>query len=285
MKAVRFVFLIAVILALPVIVRGQATESSIASQLQNLRAVPDARRPAVTTKLAEDIRTLPAGLAKLKLADSLSHLVTEGDPGQETIQAVADTLAQALKETPQHSGKQGQPAEPYAELARLVRYEGATTTLDDPQFTQATQTLVADDNDAAKADFTLKDLKGKKVTFSALKGKIVLLNFWATWCPPCRKEMADLDVIDTHYGSQGLVILSLTSEDPFTVGSFLSQFGAYHPTVLLDDGGKVAKQFHVSGLPRTYVFDRDGKLVAEATDMRTQMQFFRMLAKAGLQPN
>jgi hypothetical protein len=54
--------------------------------------------------------------------------------------------------------------------------------------------------------------------------------------------------------------------------------------VLLDDGGKVAKQFHVDGIPRTFVFDREGKLAAQATDMRTQQQFLRMLAAAGLKP-
>jgi peroxiredoxin len=263
---------------------GQAKESSISKQLDSLREVPDAKRPAVTAKLASDIRQLPAGISKVKLADNLSHLATEGDPGRDTIQAVADTLAQALKETPQHPDKQGHPAEPYTELAKLARYEGATATLDDPQLTQAKEMLVANDSDAAKADFTLKDLKGKKVTLSELKGKIVLVSFWATWCPPCRKEMADLDLIYTHYAPQGLVILSLTSENPFTVSSFLAQFGAYHPTVLLDDSGKVAKQFHVDGIPKTFVFDRDGKLVSEAIDMRTQMQFFELLAKAGLMP-
>jgi thiol-disulfide isomerase/thioredoxin len=111
----------------------------------------------------------------------------------------------------------------------------------------------------------------------------VLVNFWATWCPPCRKEMSDLDLIYTHYKQQGLVILSLSSEDPFTVNKFIAPTG-YHPPVLLDDGGKVAKAFHVDGLPRNFVFDRDGKLVAQAIDMRTQHQFFMMLAKAGLQP-
>lgn len=283
MKNSKLVVLIALVCAASV-VWGQASLSSIEKRLDNLRAVPDAQRPAATVQLANDIHTLPAGMPKLKLADSLSHLVTEGDPGRETIQAVAATLAQALKETPQHANKQGEPAEPYMELAKLARYEGVTTSLDDPQLAKANEMLTANDNDAAKADFTLKDLKGKKVTFSQLKGKIVLVNFWATWCPPCRKEMSDLDLIDTHYASQGLVILSLTSENPFTVSSFLAQFGPYHPTVLLDDSAKVAKQFHVDGLPKTFVFDRDGKLVAEAMDMRTQMQFFGMLAKAGLQP-
>jgi peroxiredoxin len=95
--------------------------------------------------------------------------------------------------------------------------------------------------------------------------------------------MVDLDLIYTHYQKQGLVILSLTSEKKSTVKDFLASKD-YHPPVLLDDGGQVAKAFHVDGLPRNFVFDRDGKLVAEAIDMRTQRQFFHMLAKAGLQP-
>ena len=262
---------------------GQATVSSIGKQLDGLRAVPDPQRPAATTKIANDIRTLPPGLPKLKLADSLTHLATEGDPGQETLQAVANTLAQALKETPQPPLKDGRPAMPYTDLAKLARYEGITTDFKDPMLSKADDILVANDADVAKADFTLKDLNGKKVTLSALRGKIVLVNFWATWCQPCRKEMQDLDLIYTHYQQQGLVVLSITDENPFTVNSYLSPLG-YHPPVLTDDGGKVAKQFHVDGLPRTFVFDRDGKLVAEAIDMRTQRQFFAMLAKAGLQP-
>jgi peroxiredoxin len=95
--------------------------------------------------------------------------------------------------------------------------------------------------------------------------------------------MVDLDLIYTHYQKQGLVILSLTSEKKSTVKDFLATKD-YHPPVLLDDGGQAAKAFHVDGLPRNFVFDRDGKLVAEAIDMRTQRQFFHMLAKAGLQP-
>jgi peroxiredoxin len=264
-------------------VQGQATQSSITKELEGLRAVPDAQRPAQTTKIAMEIRTLPAGIPKLKLADALTHLSTEGDPGHATLQAVADTLAQSLKENPLPAGKTGEPAIPYMDLARLVRYEGVTTDLDDPMLMQAKAILTSDDADVQNADFTLKDLNGKKVTLSALKGKIVLVNFWATWCPPCRKEMGDLDLIYTYYQPVGLVILSISSENPFTVGSFLNGRG-YHPTVLLDEGGKVTKQFHVDGLPRSFVFDRNGKLVAEAMDMRTQRQFFAMLATAGLQP-
>jgi peroxiredoxin len=262
--------------------RGQATETSIAKQIGGLRAVPDAQRPAATTKIAMDIRTLPAGLPKLKLAMGVSNLATEGDPGAETLQAVAVTLAQALTECPQEA-KGDRPPEPYMELAKLARYEHITTQMKDPLLDKADAVLVADDADVQKADFTLKDLHGKKVTLSALRGKIVVVNFWATWCPPCRKEMSDLDLIYTHYEPEGLVVLSLTSEEGYVVNNFITQAG-YHPPVLLDDGGKVAKQFHVDGIPKTFVFDRDWKLVAESIDMRTQRQFFAMLAQAGLQP-
>jgi peroxiredoxin len=263
-------------------ISAQVTPSSIASQLKNLRSIPDDRRPAVTAQIARDIRTLPAGTPKLQLADALSHLVTEGDPGQQTLQAVGDALAASLKETPLPS-KNGQPPIPYMDLARLVRYEGVTTDLNEPFLEKALAIYAGNDADAAKADFTLKDLKGKKVTLSQLRGKVILVSFWATWCPPCRKEMGDLDLIYAHFQSQGLVILSISSENNFTVTSYVQSIG-YHPSVLIDDGGKVAKQFHVDGIPRTFVFDREGKLVSQATDMRTEKQFLRMLVTAGLKP-
>jgi len=283
MNMLRYALVVALVLFGGPAMRGQATPSSIGKQMDGLRALPDDQRPAATTKIAMDIRTLPAGMPKVKLADALVHLSTEGDPGHETLQAVAGTLALSVKETPVPPAKDGSPAMPYTDLAKLVRYEGVTTDFSDPMFTKAGEILIANDADVQKADFTLKDLNGKKVTLSALKGKIVLVNFWATWCPPCRKEMGDLDLIYTHYQPEGLVILSITNENPFTVGSFLNGKG-YHPPVLLDDGGKVAKEFHVDGLPRSFVFNPDGKLVGESIDMRTQRQFFTMLSAAGLQP-
>lgn len=283
MPKLRYLLPLTLLLLAAPVVRGQATESSIKKQIDGLRDLPDTTRPAATTKAAMDIRTLPAGNNKVKLADAVTNLSTEGDPGHDTLQAVGDTLALSLTETPQPVAKDGSPARPYLDLARLVRYEGVKTDIKDPMFVKAAELLIADDADVQKADFTLKDVNGKKVTLSALKGKIVMVNFWATWCPPCKKEMADLDLIYTHYQSQGLVILSISSENPFLVGSFLNGKN-YHPTVLLDDGGKVTKQFHVDGLPRSFVFDRDGKLVAEAIDMRTQRQFFEMLSAGGLQP-
>jgi thiol-disulfide isomerase/thioredoxin len=278
------VLLAAVVCAGAACAQEPVTEASITKQLQGLRAVPDAQRPAVTEKLALDIRTMPAGLPKLKLAVGLSHLATEGDPGRPALNAVAETLAEALKDNPlPPKTPDAPPASPYVELAKLIRYEHVTATLDDPQMAKADALLAAEDADVQKTDFTLKDLNNKKVTLSELKGKIVLVNFWATWCPPCRKEMPDLDAIYQHFKSQGLVILSLSDEDAMKVASYIGSTG-YHPPVLLDSGGKVAKQFHVDGIPKSFVFDRDGKLVAQSIDMRTQHQFLMMLAAAGLHP-
>lgn len=262
--------------------RADVSEGSITNQLKNLRSVPTAQRPAATLKLAMDIRTLPAGMPKLKLADALEHLSTEGDAGAETLQAVADTLTTALKETPVPA-KGDQAPGPYVDLAKLVRYEGVKTTLDDPLYAKAAQVLADNDAEVAKADFTLKDTKGKKWTLSELRGKIVLVSFWATWCPPCRLEMPDLDMLYQHFAPQGLVVLSITDEEMFKVGSFLSPIN-YHPTVLFDPEGKVAKQFHVDGIPKTFLFNRDGKLLSVAIDQRTRRQFLVMLSKTDLHP-
>jgi len=243
-------------------------------------------RPGVTRQLALDIRTLPPGLPKLKLANSLASLATEGDAGKETLTEVATTLATALTEnplTPKSDHPDAIPS-PYREVEKIIRYEHVTVDpklLADPLFAKADAELTANDEEIQKADFTLRDLHNKPVTLSQLRGKIVLVNFWATWCPPCRKEMPDLDAIYTHFQSQGLVVLSISDEDMSKVGPFIAQSG-YHPPVLLDPDGKVHKQFHVDGIPKSFVFDRDGKLVAQTIDERTQRQFLNMLAAAGL---
>jgi peroxiredoxin len=273
--------LAAALLAAAPLLHAQS-ETAITNGLKGLRAQPEDKRPAATLKLAEQIRTLPPGQVKVRLAYSLASLSTEGDAGHDTLQAVADTLSKALAESPVPA-KGDRPPSPYLELANLVRYESLATTLDDPLYAKAAQTLANDDDDVEKADFTLKDLHGKKITLSDLRGKIVMVNFWATWCGPCRQEMPQLDQLYTHFQSQGLVILSISDEDAFKVGSFIAPTG-YHPIVLLDPDGIVHKQFHIEGIPRTFVFNREGKLVAEAIDQRTMHQFLLMLSKTDLHP-
>jgi peroxiredoxin len=256
-------------------------EKAIVDQIKTLRATPDTERGAKTTTIALEIRTLPAVSNKLRLAVSLAHLSTEGDFGHQTLQTVADTLAMALADTPAPPDKDGGPASPYTDLAKLVRYEHVTTTLDTPQYAQAMAELAANEAAIEKADFTLKDLQGKEWTLSTLRGKVVLVNFWATWCPPCRKEMPDLDTLAHKFADQGLVVLSISDEDAAKVTSYVLGHNLNYP-ILLDPGRKTNGAFHIEGIPQSFVFNREGKLVAQSIDMRTQGQFLQMLASADL---
>ena len=256
-------------------------EKPIVQALHGLRSLPDEARAGKTKQLALAIRALPAGGNKLALANGLANLSTDGDFGHDTLQEVATTLAAALAEHPAPE-ERGEPAMPYLELAQLVRYEHVQASVDSPQFGKAMSELEADDQKRQQADFTLTDLEGKPWTLKSLQGKVVVVNFWATWCPPCRKEMPDLESLYKQFRKQGLMILAISDEDATKVKPFVAEQGVSY-TVLLDPGRKVNTLFHVMGIPKTFIYDRSGKLAAESIDMRTRNQFLGLLAQAGLE--
>jgi peroxiredoxin len=251
-------------------------EKPIVEQLHNIRNLPDDVRVHTTRGLALQIRQLPVVPNKLSLAEWLAGRATEGDFGHDTLQEVATTLADAMKEQPPKE------QDAYLELASLVRYEHVNASLDAPQFAAAMAKLEADDQHRNEANFTLTDLSGKTWTLKDLRGKVVLLNFWATWCPPCRKEMPDLETLYRRFGPQGLVILGISEEEAAKVQPFVDKQKVTYP-VLLDPGRKVNELFQIDGIPKTFIYNREGKIVAQSIDMRTQKQFLEMLAQAGLQ--
>jgi len=256
-------------------------EKPIVDQLKGLRKLDDKTRVQVTKQLAMEIRQLPAVPHKLGLAGALANLSTEGDFGRDTLQEVTTTLAMALREQPAPPQKDGSPNRHYMELASLVRYERMKAESNDPQYTEAMGKLQAADEARQNADFTLTDLEGESWHLQELRGKVVLVNFWATWCPPCRKEMPDLQALFNKYKSQGLIVLSISDEEAAKVTPFIKQENITYP-VMLDPDGKVHKLYQVEGIPKSFVYNRDGQLVAQSIDMRTRGQFEEMLAQAGL---
>jgi peroxiredoxin len=257
-------------------------EKPIVEQLRGLRKLDDTLRVHTTKELALQIRQLPAVPNKLELAGALANLSTEGDFGRDTLQEVTTTLGDALREQPPAPGKKGEPNDLYVELASLVRYEHMQEASENPQFAAAMAKLEADDAKRQKADFTLADLHGKSWHLQDLRGKVVLVNFWATWCPPCRKEMPDLQALYDKFKDQGLVVLAISDEEAAKVTPFIAERKIGYP-VLLDPGRKVNESFIVEGIPKSFVYDRNGKMVAQSIDMRTKNQFLGMLAQAGLQ--
>ena len=112
-------------------------------------------------------------------------------------------------------------------------------------------------------DFTLTDLDGKKVSLKDFRGKSVYLNFWATWCPPCRAEMPEIEKVYQQYKDKDFVVLAVDlGEDKNTVKNFIRQ-NKYNFKVLLDSDQSVASQYNISAIPVSYFIDKDGNVVAK----------------------
>jgi peroxiredoxin len=108
-------------------------------------------------------------------------------------------------------------------------------------------------------DFTLSDLQGRSYTLSQLRGKVVIVNFWATWCPPCRAEMPSMEKLHRELADQGLVMLAVNIEKDGrrTVPRFLASSPHSFP-VLLDEQEVVQKRYGVYKFPESFIIRKDG---------------------------
>ncbi len=108
--------------------------------------------------------------------------------------------------------------------------------------------------------FTLTDLSGNKVTLTDLKGKVVLIDFWATWCPPCRESIPAVEKIHKDYQGRDVQILGMNvDEDPSVVPAFAKQFDIQYP-VLLAGESDAAREYGVRGIPAFFIIDKKGQL-------------------------
>lgn len=133
---------------------------------------------------------------------------------------------------------------------------------------QAVLTAVAGSPPAR--DFTLKDLDGKTYRLADLRGKVVLLNFWASWCPPCRRELPSMERLWLKLKDRDFLVLAVNvAEDDDTVFAFTGQLD--NPLtfpILLDSDAAVLNAWPVKGLPTSFVIDRQGRVVFRAVGGR-----------------
>jgi peroxiredoxin len=121
----------------------------------------------------------------------------------------------------------------------------------------------------AAPDFTLPAVDGKQVSLQDYRGKVVFLNFWATWCIPCREEMPALERLhQTYRQSQDFAVISIDyKESAEQVKAFFQKHALTFPA-LLDQSGSVSRDYLVSGMPTTYLIGRDGMLLARGVGGR-----------------
>jgi peroxiredoxin len=121
----------------------------------------------------------------------------------------------------------------------------------------------------AAPDFTLPAVDGKQVSLQDYRGKVVFLNFWATWCIPCREEMPALERLhQTYRQSQDFAVISIDyKESAEQVQAFFQKHALTFPA-LLDQSGSVSRDYLVSGMPTTYLIGRDGMLLARGVGGR-----------------
>ena len=111
-------------------------------------------------------------------------------------------------------------------------------------------------------DFELETVEGETIQLSKLRGKPVLVNLWATWCPPCRAEMQTLETVYNDYKDQGFTILAvnMTSQDDHqAIMPFVEERALTYP-ILLDENGEVARAYQMKSLPSSFFIDRDGNI-------------------------
>jgi peroxiredoxin len=111
-------------------------------------------------------------------------------------------------------------------------------------------------------DFAVPDLAGQAVRLSAYRGQVVLVNIWATWCPPCREEMPSMERLHERLKDRGFVLLAVSQDEGPVAGvkAFVEQMKLTFP-VLVDPDGEVGRKYGIWGFPESFLVDRDGRIV------------------------
>jgi thiol-disulfide isomerase/thioredoxin len=170
----------------------------------------------------------------------------------------------------------------FHQTARQLRWAGVTPESDHPSLKAKLALMDLEDAVQPGFDFTLPDPNGKPHKLSDERGKVVLVNFWATWCPPCRAEMPMFSKLYREWGAKGLSMLAISDESTEVVTSYERQFHHNVP-VLLDPARKVFDHYRVHGMPDTRILDRSGRVVASFGSLVSEEELVLALRAAGLE--
>ncbi len=141
----------------------------------------------------------------------------------------------------------------------------------------ANKAVAAQESEAEKITapaWELNDLDGKQIKLSDFKGKVVILNFWATWCAPCRVEIPGFVALQKKYGDKGLAMIgvSVDEQGPDVVKEFVKQFQMTYPVVIGNE--KIVEAYGgIDGIPTTFVIDREGQIVGKHIGYEDQETF------------
>jgi len=133
---------------------------------------------------------------------------------------------------------------------------------------------------APAASFTVKRLNGNADSLAGYRGKVVLVNLWATWCPPCREEIPALETLYRKYQSRGFVVLGIDQGESATVaGAFARKLGVTFP-LLIDDAQQYGRAYAAQGLPTSILVDRNGHIIKGIDGEMTLAQMQALVAPA-----
>ena len=124
--------------------------------------------------------------------------------------------------------------------------------------------VLATPTPAANLKFSFKDIDGKKVSLSQFKGKVIILDFWATWCVPCKAEIPDFIELQKKYGAQGLQIIGLSVDDSMAMAKkYATEMKMNYPVLLADGKEDILRAYDpIKSIPVSVVIDRQGRIVA-----------------------
>ena len=182
----------------------------------------------------------------------------------EIIQTISFATAQANEETPDSLFVFIPPADAEQVQTFRRRARGPATFVGEPA-----------------QDFSLQDLKGRTFRLRDQRGKIVLLDFWASWCTPCRIDLPHIEALQREHSREDLIVLGVNSESAPVARSFMQQQGYSFPS-LVDEGYEVSDQYQATSLPTIVIVDREGNISSYLVGLQRESDLHRALSKAGL---